>query len=171
MLAVSTLLVATLVSDRSTAALNTGDEATTAAFSTGTIELTDDDDGHSLFDLQNLVPGAETVECIAVTYTGSILPVELSLTSRSVGSLSPYLNVVIDQGTGGGYGDCVGFSSEQQIFDGTLATLTDTGTLPVGVILSIDEPMTFRFSYDVADVRDALGKVATADFIWEAVPS
>lgn len=95
------------------------------SFSTGTVHLSDNDSNAALFNLSGQKPGTVSERCITVTYGGS-LPAEVRLHSDSqIGALGPYLNLTIASGsqTGGGFGDCTGFSPDAgaPLFDGTLA--------------------------------------------------
>lgn len=172
--ALSVLLVATLVIDRSTAAVRPSATAVSNSFESGTIELTDDDAGRSLFQLSDMAPGRPAVRCISVVYEGSILPVELRLQAEAVGELTPFLDVTVERGVGGTFDSCEGFRPTTTAFDGTLeelAQLSRDEPAPVGSLVSVGETMSFRFTFDLADDQRVLGKQASATFLWEAVPA
>ncbi len=172
--AISALLVTTLVIDRSASAIATAGTEAASSFTSGTITLTDDDAGRSLFQLDDMAPGRPTERCITVTYEGSILPVDILLSARARGPLADHLELEVDEGVGGGFDSCEGFAARRALVDGTLDELSaQTGHDPllVGRILNRDEARTFRFRFDLADTSAALGLTASADFVWEVRPS
>ena len=98
----------------------------------GTVALTDDDEGRTLFDLRNLAPGRPLERCILVTYEGTILPVDLVLLIDAPGGLAPFLDVSIEQGTGGGFDSCDGFEAESRPYVGSLRALHDRSRMELG---------------------------------------
>ena len=169
--AVAALLIATLVVSRSDDALTAEGTTAASAISSGTISLADDDQGRSLFDLGAMAPGRPVTRCLEVVYDGTILPVALSMRSESAGALTSFLDVSIEEGTGGTFEDCGGFRATRPVFAGTLAELTDTGWLPLGRIVNSGETRTYRVRIELQDTADALGQTARAEFLWEATPA
>ncbi len=168
--AITALLITTLVVNRSSEALTIEGTLAANTFESGTITLVDDDGGRSLFDLSDMAPGRPTDRCIEVVYEGSILPVDLMLTSEATGSLTPYLTLTIEEGRGGGFDSCVGFETTAKLYEGTLADLTEARTIELGRLLNVGDARSFRFRFDLADRQEALGQTATADFVWEVTP-
>ncbi len=169
--AISALLISTLVINRSSEALSTDGTAAASTVSSGVIELVDDDGGRSLFDLSNLGPGTEQARCIEVTYAGTITPVILTMTTEATGELAPWLDVTVDEGTGGSFDDCDDFRRSDEVFVGDLAELSEVGMLALGPISNTGESRTYRIAVSVQDVPEALGKSATLDVLWEVTPS
>ena len=169
--AVAALLIATLVVSRSDDALTAEGTTAASAISSGTISLADDDQGRSLFDLGAMAPGRPVTRCLEVVYDGTILPVALSMRSESAGALTSFLDVSIEEGTGGTFEDCGGFRATRPVFAGTLAELTDTGWLPLGRMVNSGETRTYRVRIELQDTADALGQTARAEFLWEATPA
>lgn len=152
-------------------------------FSAGTVFLSDNDANAALFNLTGQRPGTTTERCLRVTYSGS-LGAEVRLFSDSaIGALGPYLNLQITPGTqsGGGFGDCTGFSPDSggPLFDGTLAGfrgahgawtsgLADQGPGSAGTWTANDS-VVYRFSVSVKD-DDAARNLSTGAhrFILEA---
>ncbi len=132
--------------------------------------LVDDDEGRSLFDLSDMVPGRPVVHCIEVTYDGSIVPVELAMQAQAAGELARYLDVTVEDGRGGGFDDCSAFRPNGLVFDGTLDELAASGWLPLGDILNTGDGVSFRISFDVQDRQEALGRSASTSFLWEVTP-
>lgn len=168
--AISSLAIATLVVTQSVKGLQVEGTAASNQFESGTITLVDDDQGRSLIGLENMAPGRPVSRCIEVTYTGSVLPVDLTLAAIGKGDIAPFIDVVVEDGSGGGFDDCVGFESEELIYEGVLADLERT-PLDLGRIRNTGESLSFRFTFDLRDDADAVGRVGSVDFIWEAEPS
>lgn len=151
------------------------------SFSVGTVNLSDDDSGSSLFSATNLKPGSSGSQCIAVTSTGSLASTVKLYTSgaATTKSLASYVNMTITQGTGGSFSSCSGYStlsSGSSLYSGTLASLTSSATgfssglgswAPTG---SANESRTFQFSYVVSSSTpdSAQGGSASLGFTWEA---
>ena len=169
--AISALLIATLVVARSGSALEA--EGTTAKtnFEAGTVSLVDDDRGRSLFDLSDMAPGRPAVECIVVTYDGSILPVDLSVRAQGDGPLLPYLHVTVEEGDGGGFRDCEGFEPTDELYEGDLEELVRRNRVGLGTLNNTGDKRSFRVEFELADEQAALGLSAEASFEWEVTPS
>lgn len=152
---------------------NTGNAAN--SFTTGTVALTDDDAGAAAFTATGLQRGATAARCIAVTYGGSLTaPVKLYASSPT-GTLGPYLDLVIEQGTGGSFADCTGFSPSSTLFTGTLAAFTGSATsfssgVGAWTATGSGETRTFRLTYTLQPgaPSTAQNTSATAQFVWEA---
>jgi hypothetical protein len=169
--ALSSLIIGSLVVTYSGRALDTAGTVVSATASSGTISLSDDDQGRSLFDLGDMVPGRPVVHCIEVSYDGTILPVDLAMRSEAAGDLAAYLDVTIESGQGGGFGDCSGFTGDGQVFSGTLGRLAASGWLELGQVVNAGDRTSFRISFEVQDTEEALGRTASASFVWEVTPS
>jgi hypothetical protein len=170
-IAVALLLVSLLVVNGSRAALEDVPSAAAGSFSAGSVQLTDDDRGRSLIEVEGLVPGDRAVECIAVTYEGDASSADVDLRASVGGELAPALGVLIEVGEGAGFGTCTGFEPDEQLFDGTLAGLGAAGSILAFVATDSPQTASFRmtFTMDVA-TEDTSGD-ASADFVWEAAPS
>lgn len=168
--AVSALLISTLVVSQSSAAIDPDGTVAGNSVAAGTVSLTDDDLGRSLVNLDAMSPGQPVEQCITVSYDGTILPVELSLDTQTVGDLGPFLGVEIDRGQGGGFEDCENFEATEAVFEGTLAELDARGVMPLGFIYNTGDTSVFRFRFELANEADAVGRQSSIDFIWEAAP-
>ncbi len=148
----------------------------TSNWAAGSVALTDDDASAALFTASALAPGSTGTKCIAVTSTGT-LPSQVRLYGSGLATtnaLSTHLNLTVEQGTGGGFGSCTGFTSGSTIYTGTLAglsTVTSFGTgvgtwAPTG---AGSESRTYRFTYTVAPTapNTAQGGTASIAFTWE----
>jgi hypothetical protein len=153
-------------------------------WSAGSVELSDDDANTAMFAANGLKPGDQDSACIAVTSDGT-LPAEVKLYGEgytTMKSLGSYVDLVVEEGTGGGFGDCTGFTpltSGAVVYDGTLEAFgsshTSHGTgvgswAPDG---SGSETRVYRFGYqlDPATPDSVQGGTAVISFAWEAQSS
>jgi hypothetical protein len=169
-----------------------------SAFSAGTVVLADDDTGSAMFTTSapganqtsgaNLKPGQSVVNCIKVTYTGSVAAtVRMYVTSTSEvnGSggtgLLAYLHVKVEEGTAGAFG-CSGFAGASTIWDtsthpGVASDLLSVlpGTYAAGPSSGLASWTSSSFrAYRITITLDALapdtseGASAAASFNWQA---
>ncbi len=93
------------------------------SFSTGNVELVDDDSGSAAFNVTNMAPGDTVEQCIEVTYQGSIAdPSAVKLYSGGLtdsGTLAAHLDLTIEEGTGGSFGSCAAIHARGQQSSGT----------------------------------------------------
>jgi len=176
---VGLLLSGVLIMSRTQAAF-TGTTANPASsWQAGTVVLGDDDSGAALFSATGLLPGDTASKCIKVSYTGNLTStVKLYVTSSS-GSLAPYVDLVVEQGTGGGNtgtyaGGCGGFSGTT-LYSGTVAgfaTASSTFATGVGTFAPSSsgsfEVYKFTYTLDAATPSAQQAQSATATFQWEA---
>lgn len=164
------LLVAFLVAGYSQIALGarTGNEGTTLGV--GTVELADDDEGRTLFDVPNMAPGRPVTQCINVHYVGTVTPASISLTLEGGGDLADDLDLTVEVGDGGGYQTCRGFVSDGVVHQGTFgALLRDEAAVLAWRASSSTRQRTFRFTF-VMDEDATPGSTARASFVWRANP-
>lgn len=85
---------------------NSGNE-----ISSGTVALSDNDAGSAQLNITGAKPGDSWTRCIKVTYNGS-LPADVhSYVQGGTGPLSPYLHLILSQGTESNavFPSCIGF--------------------------------------------------------------
>jgi hypothetical protein len=128
--AVSILLVSFLVASVSRAAfIQTADNSANVV-GAGTIDLVDNDSGSVLFNVSTLVPGDTVENCIVVTYQGTVAdPAAVKLYSGGFtdsGDFADFLNITIEEGSGGTFNNCTGFTSANVIESGGTLTGFDT---------------------------------------------
>ncbi|GAA3047929.1 hypothetical protein Aglo01_25910 [Actinokineospora globicatena] len=150
------------------------------SFNSGSVSITDDDSNGVLFNVSGLKPGDTGSKCIEVTFTGNVAStVKLYTTAASyTGTLGPYLDFVVRQGTGGTYADCTGFVADGggPLHNGTLATFA-SGYTNFGNGIGSWTPSTngtkktFQFTYTLQDNNSAQSKSAGIGFTWEAQSS
>ncbi|NPD03203.1 hypothetical protein HN031_00675 [Nocardioides sp. zg-1308] len=88
---------------------NSGNE-----WATGSVKLTDDDNGAARFRVTNMLPGDTQTKCIVVTADASVPSTVKGYAINPVTSTAGLENkvlVTIDSGTGGSFADCNGFTA------------------------------------------------------------
>lgn len=168
--AIAALAVATVVVSQSTSALDPVGTASSNRFDSGTVSLLDDDSGRSLVDVTNMAPGRPVEACITVTYDGSILPVDVTLSADTAGDVADFLDVRVERGRAGDFATCDGFVADGEVFAGRVSELADGSGVDVGVVRSERESIGFRFTFELADDAAAAGRSGSLDLVWEAVP-
>lgn len=145
----------------------------------GTVQLDDDAAGRAMFAVPDAKPGDSGAHCITVTSTGSLASdVRLyAMDASGSNDLPDHLALVVENGSGGGFGTCDGFQPEgEPMFRGTMAQFTAAHSsfgqgvpawTPTG---AEEESRTFRFSWQlVEDAPNGVqGGTASATFVWEA---
>ena len=173
-LAATVLLTTALILTASFAAFSDTTDNSGNTWSAGTVVLTDDDAGSAMFIVSDMAPLATVTECIVVTYSGSLLPADVNLYGVSGGTgLDVYLDVTVEEGSGGIFGNCAGFTPTSTIFTGTLTSFAATHTnFATGAgawnPAANPESRTYRFTVTLQDNNLAQGLNATATFTWEA---
>lgn len=155
----------------------------TSNWTAGTVALTDDDNNTALFNATGLKPGSTGQNCITVTSTGSLpSTVKLYATNpQTTNALASNIAITVEQGTGGGFGSCTGFtplSTNGTITPAntTLASLGSSATnfasglgtwAPTG---SGSESRVYRFTYTVSSTapNSVQGGTASLGLTWEA---
>lgn len=177
--AIALLIVSILVVTRSRAALTPVDAHADARLAAGSVELTDDDYGTSLFAVDDMVPDRPERDCIVVNYDGNVVPVAVSLSTEAQGSLASLLAVQVERGTGGAFHDCSGFTPTGTVFQGTLAGLTaERRGVEAFTVTDAPDAQTFRFTFTLTDVPGTVEgftnttvPTASARFLWTADPT
>ncbi|WP_110239787.1 hypothetical protein [Nocardioides gilvus] len=89
---------------------NTGNE-----WSTGSINLTDDDNGVAMFRVSNLLPNDTATRCIEVTANASVPSTVLGYTVSpditNAKGLQDRIKITIQAGNGGSFSTCTGFTA------------------------------------------------------------
>ena len=153
----SLLFVTFLVVSTSRAAFTATTDNTTNNVASGDVVLNDDDAGVALFTSPVMAPTESVVECIEVTYDGTILPASpiRLYNSGALGGtgLEQYLDVTIEVGTGGLFGNCGAFVPSSTITPvGTLQAFSTTNTAwatglnTTWTPVAQGETQTFRFT-------------------------
>lgn len=164
----------------SSAAFSDTTDADAGTWSAAEVQLSDNDWGDTTFTSQDMVPNATDQACIDVTYDGTVesnVKLYGTTTTTTDTDLGEYLNLTIEEVSPDGGTDCAGATSNEEIFNDTLAgtdsfeathtewgTGLDSGFTPTGE----GETQTYRFTVTLADNNDAQGQDTAATFTWEA---
>ncbi|WP_375432296.1 hypothetical protein [uncultured Friedmanniella sp.] len=170
-----------VVSQASYSAYSASTSNPTSNWSSGTVQLSDDDSNAALFSASNLKPGATGTKCIVVTSSGSLAST-VKLYAASVATtkaLASSITLNVTQGSGGSFGSCTGFTpaaTNPSVFSGTLESFGTTATsfatglgswAPTG---TATESRTYQVSYTLAaNAPDSTqGGTASVALTWEA---
>lgn len=144
----------------------------------GAVTIGDDDSGTALFNVSGLVPGNTGSKCIRVTYTGNVTSSVKLYVSASSGSLADYVDLVVEEGSGGGnvgdFSSCSTFSGST-VYSGTLSNMATTknsfangvGTFaPTGS----GQFKVYKFTYtlNASTPNNQQSATASATFQWES---
>ncbi|MFD4588747.1 hypothetical protein [Streptomyces sp. NPDC058434] len=150
-------------------------------WSAGSLNLTNDSGGLPMFQITNMTPGQSGSRCIAIT-SSSTLPANIKLYSSHAAvpanDISPYINLTIEDGTGGTFNSCAGFTPNGATdYTGTLDNFLTTrtnyanGVGPWAVSGSPPQTISYRitwtFSASAPDTTQG-GSTPNVSFNWEA---
>jgi Camelysin metallo-endopeptidase len=119
-------LAGTLASVGAFSAFSSQTESTGNVVTAGTVTLADNDSGQAAYQMTNAKPGASTVSCIRVSYSGSLDSDVKLYTPTTIGSLGQYVNLKVEPGTQSSstFPSCTGFVADgAAIYDGALNAL------------------------------------------------
>jgi hypothetical protein len=146
---------------------------TSRAWAADQLVITSDNSGGPLVSGFNLAPGGMPPNCLAISHTGAVAGDELRFfLTADRSSLANYIDVTIEQGHGGRYGNCSGFSGAV-VYQGTLAALgLSHGTQLTALLIAPLAPgagtSSVRLTFAVHDDNRAQGGSTTSDFTWIA---
>jgi hypothetical protein len=162
-----------LIWNSSNAAFSGTTSNATNSWSSGGVSLSDDDSSTAMFSATGLKPGSTGANCITVTYTGNLAASVKLYATGYTGTLGTYLNLTVEQGTGGSFGSCTGFSAGSTLYTGTLSGFAGAKVdfaSGVGSFAPSTNGATavYRFTYTLQDTNSAQGLSSTCGFTWEA---
>lgn len=144
------------------------------SWSAGTVMLSNDGTGAVFATVSGLKPDDGATRCIAVTYQGTLAStVRLYATGGSAtGDIGPYLDLIIEEGTGGSFAGCTGFSGSL-VYAGTVADFAATRTgfsTGVGTFAPATGPTTevYRITYALRNDANGVGRSGGIGFTWQA---
>lgn len=181
---IAVLLAGGLVWQASQAAFSATTRNAGNAWSTGQVALTDDDLGRAAFTAENIVPGQTGQKCIVVTSNSNVageVRAYLQNLSGSAQGLEDHITLTVEQGTGGSFDDCTGFTPAGDTLPGQsleqlALTHTDfaTGGAAWQTTGTAGESHTYRgtWTFDTTGMTqreiDALqGATISVDLVWE----
>jgi hypothetical protein len=144
----------------------------------GSVTLSNDGTGGAMFSLGTLVPGQTGSHCIVVTATGVAGVVKTYTQNNVLDGLESNITMKIEQGTGGSYGNCTGFTPAATYDTQTLATLFSASSYTTGILPwtttsgTTTKVYKFTWTFDVGGLSDAAvnaleGKSVRTDIEWE----
>lgn len=177
----SLIISGALVWQSSYAAFSSTTVNPTNNWTAGSVVLSDDDSTTAMFTATSLKPGMTGSKCIVVTSAGTLAAtVKLYSTTYSTSNaLSSYIDLVIEEGSGGAFSDCTGFSADATAFTGTLETFGTTKTnfsngvsawAPSG---GGSETKTYKITYTInaSTPNSVQAGTAAAGLTWESQTS
>jgi hypothetical protein len=179
---VAVLLAGLMVWQGSNAAFSADTRNIGNNWETGSVAISDDDGGAAMFQIANVVPMQAGEKCIAVTATSSVASVVKFYTGDlGADGLEPYVKMTIEQGTGGSFASCTGFTSETTpAVEGpeSLATLATHSSWATSVLpwtkTAGSTTKTYKFSWQFdtsaltqTQIDDLQGHGASINFEWE----
>jgi hypothetical protein len=169
-------LVGTLIFRTTSSLFSSTTDNPSNSWQTGSVIISDDDSSTAMFTTAGnglLTGGQALTNCIKVNYTGtSTTGVGVKFYGAASGALAQYLDVKVEVGTGGGFGDCTGFSGSQ-IFNNTLQNLNDNVNAYSNGVgswtpSSSSDSRVYRITVTVQQNSLAQAKSAAGSFTWEA---
>ncbi|WP_243076518.1 TasA family protein [Microbacterium sp. SS28] len=159
---VAIIVAGVLIYNASMAAFTATTDTGGDTFSTGTIDLSNDSEASSVFELTDLAPGDTGTDSVVVTYTGGDIDSEVRLYASTEGA---------DQTLAADIGLTItAEGAEPSEWTGTLLqfqglTTYADGILPV--VLADGETETYTVTYEVLESAGQ-GESADVTFVWEA---
>jgi len=159
--------------------------ATTAntgnTISSGTVNIGQHAGSTTLYSVSNQSPGATTVACVRVTYSGTITASAVKLYTSSVTNGTVY-NLKVERGAGitspGADMNCTGFSATSTAYDGNLGSFGTTYGAGVdgkasAATWATSSAVDYKFTITVNDDATANAHTSSTssgshDFTWEA---
>ena len=148
-------------------------------FAAGSVVLTDNSAGQTMFTVTGLRPGIAPSRCIRVVYAGT-LGSTITMSGATTGGtgLENYLMLSVTRGSGvtGAFPDCTGFTPDPAdynllgpgvLYSGLIAGYSTALTDPK-VNWSTGEAHWYQLTVDVLEPPAALGKTTTQTFTWDA---
>jgi len=147
----------------------------------GTVAIGQHAGATTLYSASNQGPGATTVGCVRVTYTGSLAS-SVKLYASAAPSNGDAFNLTVERGSGLSSPDntmnCTGFSGSSTAFDGTLDTFATTYAAGIdgraaGAAWAENDAVDYRFTIEVVDdptpnAHSASVGTGAHSFTWEA---
>ncbi len=153
------------------------------SFAAGTVLVSDNDAAAAMYSVSNKKPGDQVVQCIKVTYTGSLAATVKLYTTSAIGTVGSYIDLTIDKGSGSPtFPSCTGFTSEATIYTGTLASFAGTKSSYANGVSAFpgaqtqwnqNDALVYRFTLTLQDQNSANGGASALStgshaFTWEA---
>ena len=145
-------------------------ENTANSIGTGTIAITDDDNGSSVFVFTGISPGAQTPRCVLVRNAGTA-SVNVELFGSVSGELKDHMTIKVTRGSKGA--SCGSPGAGTVLYDGELnAFPTSTNGTPIAPSPAWAPSDQYPYLFDLTLRNDpaAQGKTASVGMSWRAKP-
>ncbi|MCP3422241.1 hypothetical protein [Nocardioides pinisoli] len=152
-------------------------------WSTGSVNLTDDDNGTARFQVKDMLPGATDAKCIKVTANATVPSTVKGYAVNPVASpqkLEDRIKVTIESGAGGSFANCDGFvaAGPAHVTDVPLSGIAQVNSFEAGFGgWSVDPGVrerTYRLSYRFdttgmtqSEIDQLQGATTGIDMQWE----
>ncbi|PYI38976.1 hypothetical protein CVS30_06580 [Arthrobacter psychrolactophilus] len=126
---VAIMIAGGMVWQGSQAAFTASTRNSGSSWATGNVTLSDDDLGAAAFTVENIVPGQSGQKCIVVTSQSNVPGVVKPYTQNLISAkgLEDRIFFDLEQGTGGSFNDCTGFTpTSNQVPEMSIAALAAT---------------------------------------------
>ena len=144
----------------------------------GAVTIADDDSSTAMFNATGLVPGSTGSKCIKVTYSGNVTAAVKLYVASSSGTLNPYIDLVVEEGSGAGnvgdFSSCSTFSGTT-IYSGTLSNMASTKTAFASGVGSwaptaATQFKVYKFTYtlNASTPNNMQSATCSATFQWES---
>ncbi|CAA9537010.1 MAG: hypothetical protein AVDCRST_MAG85-4227 [uncultured Solirubrobacteraceae bacterium] len=141
-------------------------ENTGNSIKTGTVALTDSNDGNSVFTFTGIRPGPQTKQCVLVTNAGTTT-VDVQLYGAVSGDLKDHMTIKVTRGAEGG--DCTTPGAGPVVYEGELnAFPTSAAPITTPPSWSAGHKYPFVFELVLRDEPGAQGKTASVAMTWKA---
>ena len=150
-------------------------------FDAGTVVISDNDAGTAMYNVVGAKPLDVVVRCIRVSYTGTLPSLVRLYTTTPVNAFGQYVTLSVDKGNmpaATTFPNCTGFTSEANIFSGTLSSFaagnttfaTGAGANPgAQTQWNLNDTLVYRFTLTMQDNPLAVGGTSGVhSFTWEA---
>jgi hypothetical protein len=160
-----------LVWGSSTALFNGTTVTPSNSWAAGTVSISDDDSAAAMFTTTGILPGDNGQKCITVTYTGNVsAPVKLY--AAVSGTLGPYVNLTVEQGTGGSFASCSGFAAAvtaSATISGFVGTYSNYATgFGTWSPTTNGQTQVYRVTWAMRGDNGGISKTAGLTLTWEA---
>lgn len=178
------LLAAGMVWTASYAAFTDETRNSGNSWAAGQVTITDDDNGQARFTVSGMVPGDTQTACIKVTSNSTVPGLVKMYNVNAVNSgtgIADYVMLKVEQGTGGDFSSCTGFTASATIVDTmSLSDMNTTydsyanGAGSWATTGTAGETQSYRFTWTFdttglteAEINALQGTHTGVDFEWE----
>ena len=146
--------------DWAAATQNTGNSV-----ATGTVALSDSDNGSSVFVFSGISPGPQPSRCVLVTNAGTV-GVDVALTGTVSGALKDHMTIKVTRGAKNA--TCASPGAGTVLYDGELNTFPSSGTSLETTGWGAGDKHPYVFELTLRNDPAAQGQTASVGMRWDA---